>query len=269
MEGCDVPGWPDQRLYGTVPEEELPWYHQEPLSLQRLRQQLPAPKLVAAFRTTVKEPLFDEIHNVAHAANLIAGSVVRPGEIFSINDRAGPYVASKGYKLGPGYMAGAVVPVEGGGVCKVATVLYNLARISDLTVIERHPHSMLVPYIPPGRDAAVAFGSKDMRFKNDTGGPLLIWSQMVDNTVFVAFYGQHQPPAVEWHYRILYHEPPATVRRPNPQLATNEEQVVINGLPGVTVATWLTITYPGEESQRRDLGVDYYRPLPKVVEYGP
>lgn len=45
----------------------------------------------------------------------------------------------------------------GGGNCQVSSTLYNaVLAVPSLTVTERHPHSNHVPYVPEGKDAAVA-----------------------------------------------------------------------------------------------------------------
>lgn len=63
----------------------------------------------------------------------------------------------------------------GGGNCQVSTTLYNaVLGVPSLTVTERHAHSNKVPYIQNGKDAAVAFGSYDLKFKNDSGNTIKI-----------------------------------------------------------------------------------------------
>lgn len=266
---CDLPGWPDSKNYGPVPQDELPWHQQPPGKLEQLRNDLNAHRLIAAFRVTIENPLLDEALNMGRAAQFLAGSVVLPGEIFSLNSTAGPYTADRGYGSGPSYIGGQVIPTEGGGVCKVATTLYNTAILSDLPVVERHPHSMIVPYIPPGRDAAVSYGAKDLRFRNDKDHPIIVWAELVDTTLYIAMYGQYTPPAVQWYHQILDHQEPPITRQPNKDLAAGQERVVRAGYPGYTVQTWITVTGSDGHVQRRDLGVDTYHPLPRLVEYGP
>lgn len=63
----------------------------------------------------------------------------------------------------------------GGGNCQVSSTLYNaVLSIPNLTIIERHEHSNYVPYVPKGKDAAVAYGSYDFKFRNDTGNDIKI-----------------------------------------------------------------------------------------------
>ena len=64
------------------------------------------------------------------------------------------------------------------GNCQVSTTLYNaVLQIPSLVVTERHEHSNKVPYIATGKDAAVAYGSYDLKFRNDTGCDIKIKSE--------------------------------------------------------------------------------------------
>ena len=56
---------------------------------------------------------------------------------------------------------------------------------NSLTVIERHPHGKSVTYVPKDRDAAVSYGSLDLKFKNDTGRDLLL-NVTTDNSSILA-----------------------------------------------------------------------------------
>lgn len=256
-------------FYGVVGEPDLPWSAEPPTQLTELRRQTGANRLLAAFRITLPNPMWDETANVARGASHLAGTIVNPGQSLSLVAAIGPITGARGYGDGPGYAAGRIVPTAGGGVCKIGTALYNALVYSDLEVLERKPHSMLVPYVPPGRDAAIATGSKDVRFRNNKDTPILLWAGMQHTTLFVALYGQYEPPVVEWHHEELSRKKVAPERRPNPDLPSGVEQLVIEGYDGVTVRTWLTIRHPGQQPERRDLGVDTYRPLPGIIEYGP
>lgn len=61
------------------------------------------------------------------------------------------------------------------GNCQVSTTLYNaVLTIPSLVVTERHEHSNKVPYISDGKDAAVAYGSYDFKFRNNSGNDIKI-----------------------------------------------------------------------------------------------
>lgn len=56
-----------------------------------------------------------------------------------------------------------------GGNCQVSSTLYNVVlQINGLEVKERHEHIKPVHYVEKGKDATVAYGSVDFKFKNNT-----------------------------------------------------------------------------------------------------
>ena len=72
----------------------------------------------------------------------------------------------------------------GGGNCQVSTTLYNaILSIPSLIVVERHEHSNYVPYIEKGKDAAVAYGSYDLKFRNDSKNDIKITTSFDKSTV--------------------------------------------------------------------------------------
>lgn len=225
-------------------------------------------ELMGEYQATLKDPLPGEMYNVSHAANMLAGTVIQPGEIFSQNKKLGPYEIYKGYQEGPMYKGTNIVKSTGGGVCKIASLLYNVATLSNMQIIERYNHSMTVPYVPPGQDATVYYGVKDFRFKNITKGPIVIWAQTVDNTLHMAIYGQEKPPKVTWHHKTLKHIKYWDVYRNNPELPKKTQKVIIPGQDGFIVSTWLTIEYPDGKKETKKLWKDYYNPLPQLIEKG-
>ncbi len=221
---------------------------------------------LAAFQIYFPDALPGEKSNVIRAAGLLAGKVVQPAEYFSLNRAIGPYSRERGFVEGPAYSGSYVVSAVGGGVCKVATTLYNAAVAANLQILERHTHSMLVPYVPPGRDATVAYGFKDLSFKNTTEYPLLIWTDTKGTSLTVALYGGAYPPRVIWNHERLGWQKRPTVYHHNPSLKAGEEKIIYPGSDGVTARSWLTILGRDGTTETRDLGVAYYRPMPKVIE---
>lgn len=227
------------------------------------------PVLMASYKTTLPDPILEEQYNIARAADSLAGAVVGPGEVFSLGRHLGPCTRARGYRMGPMYEGNRIVPVEGGGICKIASTLYNVVILANLAVVERHPHSMTVPYVPPGQDATISYGSLDFRFRNTTPGPLLIWADTRGNSLYIAIYGRTRPPKVTWHHETLSTRKAATQYRTNRSLPPGVEKVVSEGRDGVTVRSWLTVEMPDGTIQRKDLGTDSYASSPRIVERGP
>jgi len=94
--------------------------------------------------------------NVKLAAQYCDGTILMPGESLSVCDATAPYDAEHGYVEAGSYENGQVVDSYGGGICQVSTTLYNAVLYAELQVDKRYPHSMLVNYVKPSRDAAIA-----------------------------------------------------------------------------------------------------------------
>ncbi|HEX2952753.1 MAG TPA: VanW family protein [Bacillota bacterium] len=140
--------------------------------------------------------------------------------------------------------------------------------MANLKVIERNPHSMPVPYVPAGQDATVSSSQKDFKFMNNSRSPLLLWADTKGNTLYMGIYGRMTSPVVIWHHEILGRKPFPTFYQNNNRLKPGEERVVVPGAEGVVVRSWLTIKYPNGQKELKQLGVDRYDPLPRVIERG-
>lgn len=252
---------------GTVEEYQLPWAD-NPAFLQVLVEH-ETPVLMAAYRATLIDPIGQEAENIELAVNRLAGTVVPPGAIFSVNRTLGPYSEENGYLPGPNYLGNRVVIDAGGGVCKIATMLYNLTILANLQVVFRQAHTMIVPYVPPGQDATVSYSAgPDYQFRNNTSSKLLIWGAKVGPTLYMAFYGTTKPPRVIWRHKILSHVPATTVIRINNTLAAGEERQVWPGVDGYTVRSWAEIIFPDKPPKVRNLGVSHYRMSQRIIERG-
>ena len=83
-----------------------------------------------------------------------------------------------------------VVDSIGGGICQVSTTLYNAVLKAELQVEERHNHSMIVGYVKPSMDAAIAESAgKDFRFVNNTGYPIYIEGYTSNKNITFTIYG--------------------------------------------------------------------------------
>lgn len=248
-----------------VNQDQLPW--NQSAAFQAAVNKHHTPVLLAAFRIVLSDPIANELANAGLAMERIRGTVVPPGAAYSINQALGPYTAENGYLPGPSFAAGELVITEGGGVCQIATLLYNLCVLSNLPIIYRQPHTMLVPYVPPGRDAAVSYtAGLDFRFRNNTTAPLLIWGQQDGEALTMAFYGRTAPPQVTWRQQVVSYTPQTTEIRYNNQLPPGKERVIAEGSPGYVVRSWAEVTYDNQRVEVRQLGVSSYRMRPRIIE---
>ena len=113
--------------------------------------------------------------NVANGCRLLSGITLYPGDEISTLETITPFSEENGYYMAASYLNGQVVDSLGGGICQVSTTLYNAVLQAELEVTERYNHSMIVTYVDPSADAAIAESSgKDFKFKNNLDYPVYI-----------------------------------------------------------------------------------------------
>lgn len=124
------------------------------------------PDLLGEFSTHYPASNTNRTTNLKLAAAKIDGTVLLPGETFSYNKVVGERTIAAGYKEAAIYQNGQVVDGLGGGVCQISTTLFNAALFANLKIVELHNHQFVPSYVGAGRDATVAYGSKDFQFSN-------------------------------------------------------------------------------------------------------
>ncbi|MDQ4051504.1 MAG: VanW family protein [Actinomycetota bacterium] len=120
--------------------------------------------------------------NIGRAAELINGTVLEPGEEFSLNETVGERTAENGFV--PGFIISDGIFKEdyGGGVSQIATTTFNAMFFAGLKDIEHKPHSFYIDRYPVGREATVAWGAVDLRFQNDTPYGVLVDAHVTPST---------------------------------------------------------------------------------------
>ena len=156
-----------------------------------------ASQLKAGDRVVASKALFgsclyivaDQLPKFGIETELVDGTVVGPGETFSLDRATGPRTAANGY-----VEAGVIdngQPARGiaGGVSQVSTTLFNAAYFAGMTDVEHRAHSFYISRYPPGREATIADGAIDMRFRNDTPTAVLIETDWTPSSVTVRLLG--------------------------------------------------------------------------------
>ena len=260
---------PASGLAGRVPSTgapESPWWPPPGVTTGDLVRRGTL-QLMGDFTTHYPHSPKDRNYNLALAARKLCGTVVPPGATFSFNGRAGEASYANGFRRAGVFIGDRVVQGEGGGVCQVVSTLYNAVVEAGLPTLEARRHSMVVPYLPPGQDATIAWGFIDFTFVNDTPGPILILAAASGPDVRTAIYGDVGGVEVNWDHDIARRVRPYTVRIPSPGLIPGEERVRDPGQWGLAVSTTYTqLGRFGERTVRR--GGHFYQPRPRIVEVG-
>ncbi|MBE8954937.1 MAG: VanW family protein [Quinella sp. 2Q5] len=131
----------------------------------------------------------DRGDNIWLAANSISNKIVRPSWTFSFNDTVGERTWDKGYKMAGVIINGKADIDYGGGVCQVSSTLYNAVLLAGLTPTERTPHYFQSSYIGYGRDATVADGQIDFKFRNDLPHNVYLIAEAYGSTISVYVLG--------------------------------------------------------------------------------
>ena len=112
--------------------------------------------------------------NLGRAAELIDGTLLKPGETFSLNGTVGERTEANGFTKGYIISDGILIQDLGGGVSQIATTTFNAMFFAGLEDVEHKPHSFYIDRYPIGREATVAWGAVDLQFRNDTPYGILI-----------------------------------------------------------------------------------------------
>ena len=226
-------------------------------------------KLVSGYSTNFYHAIPSQENNIALTADRLRGTLLEPGETFSQNQRLGPYTKEHGYGLGRMFVGDRIVPSIGGGVCQIASTLYNAALLADLKIVERHPHSLVVPYLTPGRDATVTDTGNDFVIRNSSGGPVLIWAWARNRWLTIQIYAEKEPPQIEIKTEILKVYPFQTITSVDASVPHGQTVEDAKGQDGARSRTWLVIqAAEGGGQVTKDLGIDDYKSSPRILRVG-
>ena len=120
--------------------------------------------------------------NIGRAAALINGTLLKPGDVFSLNQIVGERTASNGFTEGYIIKDGRFRKELGGGVSQSATTTFNAMFFAGLKDVEHKPHGLFIDRYPAGREATVAWPSLDLKFQNDTKYGVLVQAYIVKGT---------------------------------------------------------------------------------------
>jgi vancomycin resistance protein YoaR len=130
------------------------------------------------------------VQNIGQAAKYINGTLLKPGEAFSLNNTIHERTVANGYTLGFVIGEGGVFKEDlGGGVSTSATATWTAAFYAGLARVHVQAHSIWIPRYRPGLEATVAWGQFDMSFKNDTPHAVFITAGITNHSITVSMWG--------------------------------------------------------------------------------
>ncbi len=161
----------------------------EPAVSTAMARGLGVTERVSTFTTYYPSDFPPRLQNIHRAADLMNGTLVLPGKVFSLNRTVGERTAERGFAAGYIINNGQLEVDFGGGVSQLVTTTFNAAYFAALEIVEHHPHSFYISRYPEGREATVAWGVKDLRFRNDSPNGIFITTSYSNSSITVSIYG--------------------------------------------------------------------------------
>ena len=208
--------------------------------------------------------------NIRLLADLLDGSIVAPGEEFSINRTSGPRRCEDGFVPAGTIIRGELVDTCGGGVSQLGTTLMNAAFFAGLPLEQWQPHSFFISRYPAGREATLNFPDLDVRFANDTDGFVIVRTSHTPDSITVSLYGVPSWSEVRADHgeRRAPTDFTETVRTAS-DLAPGARRVVQSGGGGFTITVARTRTPLDADAEASvERWTTVYRPQQRIVEVG-
>ena len=212
----------------------------------------------------------DRTTNLEIACEKLNDQVILPGETFSYNKTLGARTIAAGYKSAKIYSNGEVVDGLGGGICQISSTLYNAVLQANLEIVERRNHQFVTSYVPAGRDATVAYGSTDFKFKNTRDYPIRIVATARNGIATISIYGIKEDVEYTFDFtpKVIATIPYTTQYIEDSSLPEGTEQVKQKGANGLQVETYITKMLDGKVVSTTLLSKDTYNAMPRIVLRG-
>ena len=139
-------------------------------------------------------------HNIKLVSDIFNNGIIdAKNGMWSFNDRSGDTNEEAGFWTAGSIVNGEYVDSVGGGICQVATTVFNAVLEAGLEVSERHNHTLYIASYPTGRDAAVDYPSDlDLVWKNSLPSEILMKTSYTDSSITVQLYSVRTGYKVEF-----------------------------------------------------------------------
>jgi vancomycin resistance protein VanW len=238
------------------------------ITTQNILTELAINEKLGTYSTTLKNKEENTIYNIKLASEVINGILVKPQDIFSFNEYVGPAEKVDGYKESTIIANGIFVNGYGGGVCQVSSTLYNAVLLANLPIVERYNHSVYgeaTKYVPLGQDAAIFYGYKNLRFKNNLDHDIVIFAKILGDKLKIDVLGQNknkfEVEIISKDKKVIDYQ---IIKEKDSNLQAGQEIVVQEGVPGYQIKTYRIIRKDGEE-KIEFLTEDTYKSVPMII----
>ncbi|MCR4280565.1 MAG: VanW family protein [Candidatus Komeilibacteria bacterium] len=212
----------------------------------------------------------NRVHNIKVGAAAVNGTLIAPGDTFSLIDTLGSIDAANGYLPELVIKGNRTVPEYGGGLCQIGTTTFRAAIDSGLPIVERKNHSYRVAYYEPaGFDATIYDPKPDFRFRNDTGHNIVIQARAEGTKLIFEVWGTKDGRQVEYTAPTIYN-----ITSPGPakiiyttDLAPGVKKCVESAHAGADAFFDYKVTYADGQIMKERF-TSHYVPWPAVCMVG-
>ncbi|MGI9001411.1 MAG: VanW family protein [Pseudonocardia sp.] len=246
-------------LTGTGPRQITAVYADQPAELTTDElNELGISGLIGEFETNGFAK--DSGLNIKRAAEQINGTIVAPGETFSLNAATLPRDAANGYVEAGVISDGHPDRGIGGGVSQLATTLYNASYFAGMVDVEHREHSFYISRYPAGREATVFDNVIDLKFRNDNPTGVMIQTAWTPSSITVRLYGTKRYEVTSTPGPRTNPTSPTTVTIPAGEPCSPSQ-----GAPGFTITDTRTLREISTGAVTSKTRTVRYNPSPIVV----
>lgn len=225
---------------------------------------------ISSFTTQYSSGNEARVNNIHTAADLLSGSIAKAnGGSWSFNDTAGEATPDKGYQAAGAIVGGEYSDAVGGGICQVATTVFNSVYLAGYPVEKRYNHTLYIESYPKGRDAAIAYPDLDLVWKNDTSSDVLLMMSYTSTSVTATLWGVDPEYQVSTEYgEWKKGEPYSTTYKTDNTVASGKEYVKTTGVDGSSITIVRTVKDHEGKILHEDSFTSTYAPKNKVIVKG-
>lgn len=227
--------------------------------------------VLGKFTTTYYTSAWGRRQNLANGASHINGTVLYPGDTFSVYGAVAPFNKANGYELAGSYLNGKTIQTYGGGICQVSTTLYNAVLRAELEIVQRQCHSMTVHYVELSEDAAISGTEKDMKFKNNLDAPIYIEGHGSDGVLTFTVYGKETRPknrSIEFVSETLSVRPSTEKIVKDKTMPKGKRKIEEKGSTGYKAKLWKNVYVDGKRTDHILINTSEYMATKTIVRVG-
>ncbi len=226
-------------------------------------------ELIRSYSTEYASASSGKANNIELLSDILTNTVIAPGETFSINDTAGECNEARGFQEAGSIVNGEISSEIGGGICQVATTIFNAVFNAGYPIVERHNHSTYMASYPDGLDAAISWPYLDLKFTNDTNNYMILLLDHDGSQVTCSLWGISPKyttdyAQISWEKGDDY----KTITRNDPEEKAGTEYTKSSGKNGHTVEVQRNTYDKNGTKIRQDVFKSIYKPQDEIIIKG-